>query len=158
MRGTQGLGVIILDSKQAAQSTVEALWKIGRNILIQQYIIESRGVDIRAIVVGRKSIASYKRRAVAGEFRSNMHQGNVDEPFELSKNQQELVIHTAQVLNLGVAGIDMIESVDGMKILEVNVSLGFEGMEKVTGINVAKFIVDYALQCARKRNSEKDLL
>ena len=156
LRGTQGLGVIILDSKQAAQSTVEALWKIGRNILIQQYIIESRGVDIRAIVVGGKLIASYKRIAVTGEFRSNMHQGSVGEPIKLSKNQQDLAIHTAQVLNLGVAGIDMMESVEGMKILEVNVSPGFEGVEKVTGVNVAKFIVDYALQCAHNRNSEGD--
>ncbi len=156
IRGTQGIGVIILDSDQSAKSTVEALWKMGRNILIQQYIIESRGVDIRAIVVNGSIVASYKRIAAAGEFRSNIHQGSLGERVDLSHEHQELTVNAAKALGLGVAGIDMIESVDGMKILEVNVSPGLEGVEKVTGINVAQAVIEYAAACARSNNQPGD--
>jgi ribosomal protein S6--L-glutamate ligase len=146
IRGTQGIGVIILESKQSATSAVEALWQMGRHILIQEYIIESRGVDIRAIVVDGKVVASCRRFARLGEFRSNIHQGAVGELVELHPEYREIAERAAHILNLGVAGIDMVESVKGIMILEVNASPGFEGIEKITHINVAGAIIDYAKQ------------
>ncbi|KPK91982.1 hypothetical protein AMJ80_06970 [bacterium SM23_31] len=153
IRGTQGVGVIILESKQSAASTVEALWRMGRHILIQQYIIESRGMDMRIMVVDGKVVASCRRIARFGEFRSNIHQGAVGEPLELTPEQQEVAEKAAGIFGLGVAGVDMLESVKGMMVLEVNASPGFEGIEKITGDNVAKPIIEYAKRLALQKNN-----
>lgn len=153
IRGTQGVGVIILESKQAAASTVEALWRMGRHILIQQYIIESRGTDIRVMVVDGKVVASCRRIARFGEFRSNIHQGAVGEPVELSPEQREVAEKAAKIFNLGVAGVDMLESAKGLMVLEVNASPGFEGMENITGVNVGKPIIEYAKRLVLQKNN-----
>ena len=150
IRGTQGVGVIILESKQAAESTVDALWRLGRHMLIQQYIIESRGTDVRVIVVDGEVVAGYKRIARHGEFRSNIHKGSVGEPIDLSYEHKEMAKKSAYVLNLGVAGVDIIESVKGLMVLEVNASPGIEGIEKATRINVGRRIVEYAKKLASK--------
>lgn len=148
IRGTQGVGVIILESKQSAESTVDALWRLGRHMLIQQYIIESRGTDVRVIVVDGEVVTGYKRIAKYGEFRSNIHKGAVGEPIELSKEHREIARKSANTLKLGVAGVDILESVQGLMVLEVNASPGIEGIEKATGINVGKKIVAYAKKLA----------
>ena len=148
IRGTQGIGVIILESKQSAASALDAFWQMGRHILIQEYIIESRGIDIRTIVVDGRVVASCRRYAKMGEFRSNIHQGAVGEPIDLPPEQQEIAVRAANILRIGAAGIDMVESVKGTMLLEVNASPGFEGIEKITGINVAGAIVDYARRLA----------
>ena len=153
IRGTQGVGVIILETKQAAASTVEALWRMGRHILIQQYIIESRGTDIRVMVVDGKVIASCRRIARFGEFRSNIHQGAVGEPIELTLEQREVAEKAAKIFNIGVAGVDMLESAKGLMVLEVNASPGFEGMENITGTNVGKPIIEYAKRLALQKNN-----
>lgn len=143
IRGTQGVGVIILETKQSAESTVEALWRMGRHMLIQKYIIESKGVDVRVIIVDGEVVAGYKRIARYGEFRSNIHRGAIGEPVKLSTIQKEIARKSASVLNLAVAGVDLLESVQGTMVLEVNASPGLEGIEKATGVNVAEKIIRF---------------
>ena len=152
IRGTQGVGVLVLESKQAAASTVEALWRMGRHILIQQYIIESRGMDIRAVVVNGEVVASFRRIARFGEFRSNIHKGAIGEPVRLTQQQKKVAVKAAKILNLGVAGVDLLESAQGLMVLEVNASPGFEGIEKVTGVNVGRPIVEFARGLAFNNN------
>ena len=148
IRGTQGVGVIILESKQSAESTVDAFWRLGRHMLIQQYIIESRGTDVRVIIVDGEVVAGYKRVAKYGEFRSNIHKGAIGEPIELSDEHREIAKKSAIVLGLGVAGVDILESAQGLMVLEVNASPGIEGIEKATQINVGEKIVAYAKKLA----------
>jgi len=148
IRGTQGVGVSISESKQAAESTVDAFWRLGRHMLIQQYIIEARGTDVRIIVVDGEIVAGYKRVAKYGEFRSNIHKGAIGETIELSEEHKEIAIKSALTLDLGVAGVDILESVQGLMVLEVNSSPGIEGIEKATKINVGRKIVAYANKLA----------
>ncbi|MFC1564132.1 RimK family alpha-L-glutamate ligase [candidate division KSB1 bacterium] len=153
LRGTQGIGVIYIDSLQAASSTLETLWSMGKQLLIQEFIYESRGTDIRSFVVDDKVVASYRRIAKSGEFRSNMHKGAIGEPIELTDEQRNIVINSVKALNLGVAGVDMLKSSEGMKVLEVNASPGLKGIEKFSDCNVAEAVVDYAVRIAKKRTN-----
>lgn len=152
IRGTQGAGVILIESKSAATSTIDALWSLGQHIIIQEFIVESRGTDIRCIVVDGKVVACCRRIAKYDEFRSNFHKGGAIEPVELTIEQEQSAIKAAKALNIGVAGIDMLESVEGTKVIEVNASPGFEGIEAATGVNVAKAIIDYAVKLVESRN------
>ena len=143
LEGTQGRGVVLTETMEAAISAIETMKKIDANILIQEFISESKGEDIRAIVVGDKVVASMKRKAKPGEFRSNVHLGGSVENYELNEQEKESAIKAAKVLGLSVAGVDLIQSNRGPLVLEVNSSPGLEGIEKASGIDVADKIIEY---------------
>ena len=143
LEGTQGRGVVLTETMEAAISDIETMKKIDANILIQEFISESKGEDIRAIVVGDKVVASMKRKAKPGEFRSNVHLGGSVENYELNDLEKENAVKAAKVLGLSVAGVDLIQSNRGPLVLEVNSSPGLEGIEKASGIDVADKIIEY---------------
>ncbi len=143
LEGTQGRGVVLTETMEAAISAIETMKKIDANILIQEFVNESKGEDIRAIVVGDKVVASMKRKAKPGEFRSNVHLGGSVEKYELNEQEEESAIKAAKVLGLSVAGVDLIQSNRGPLVLEVNSSPGLEGIEKASGVNVADKIIEY---------------
>ena len=143
LEGTQGRGVVLTETMEAAISAIETMKKIDANILIQEFISESKGEDIRAIVVGDKVVASMKRKAKPGEFRSNVHLGGSVENYELNDLEKENAVKAAKVLGLSVAGVDLIQSNRGPLVLEVNSSPGLEGIEKASGIDVADKIIVY---------------
>ena len=143
LEGTQGRGVVLTETMEAAVSAIETMKKIDANILIQEFISEANGEDIRAIVVGDKVVASMKRKAKPGEFRSNVHLGGSVEGYKLTEDEEKNAIKAAKVLGLSVAGVDLIQSQRGPLILEVNSSPGLEGIERASGIDVAGKIIDY---------------
>ena len=143
LEGTQGRGVVLTETMEAAISAIETMKKVDANILIQEFVNESKGEDIRAIVVGDKVVASMKRKAKPGEFRSNVHLGGSVEKYELNEQEEESAIKAAKVLGLSVAGVDLIQSNRGPLVLEVNSSPGLEGIEKASGIDVADKIIEY---------------
>src|SRR5271167_2777068 len=127
----------------AASSVIEAFHGLDQNILIQKFIRESKGSDIRALVVGRKVVAAMRRKAVAGEFRSNIHRGGTATKVRLPSEYRKTALAAARVLGLRVAGVDMIESVEGPMVMEVNSSPGLEGIQKATNIDVADAIIEH---------------
>jgi ribosomal protein S6--L-glutamate ligase len=143
LEGTQGIGVVLAESAAAAASVIEAFHGLEQNILIQKFIKEASGADIRAFVVGRKVVAAMKRQAVAGEFRSNIHRGGTAKKMRLPAEYRKTALAAARVLGLRVAGVDMIESKEGPMVMEVNSSPGLEGIEKATDIDVADAIIAY---------------
>lgn len=148
LEGTQGVGVILAESVKSAESVLDAMHSLKQNILIQKFIKESRGIDYRAIVVGGEVVAAMERRAVEGEFRSNIHRGGSARPVELDDDYRRTALAAAEVLGLNIAGVDMMPSDDGPMVLEVNSSPGLEGIEGATGLDVAGrmvgFVVDHA--------------
>ncbi len=143
LQGTQGIGVVLAETAVAAHSVIEAFHGLEQNILIQQFIKEAGGADIRALVVGRRVVASMKRQAVAGEFRSNIHRGGTSKKVRLSAESRRTALAAARCLGLTVAGVDLIESDEGPMVMEVNSSPGLEGIERTTGVDVAGAIVEY---------------
>jgi ribosomal protein S6--L-glutamate ligase len=143
LAGTQGIGVILAESAMAASSVIEAFHGLDQNILIQKFIREAKGSDIRALVVGRRVVAAMRRQAVAGEFRSNIHRGGTAKKLRLPAEYRKTALAAARVLGLRVAGVDLIESAEGPMIMEVNSSPGLEGIQKTTGIDVADAIIEY---------------
>jgi ribosomal protein S6--L-glutamate ligase len=143
LQGTQGIGVILAESTPAASSVIEAFHGLEQNILIQKFIREANGSDIRALVVGRKVVAAMRRRAVAGEFRSNIHRGGTATKVRLPPDYRRTALAAARVLGLTVAGVDMIESDEGPMVMEVNSSPGLEGVQKTTGVDVAAAVIEH---------------
>ncbi len=143
LQGTQGVGVVLAESTAAASSVIEAFHGLDQNILIQKFIREAKGSDIRALVVGRKVVAAMRRKAVAGEFRSNMHRGGTATKINLPAEYRKTALAAARVLGLRVAGVDMIESKEGPMVMEVNSSPGLEGIQKTTGVDVAGAIIEH---------------
>jgi len=143
LEGTQGLGVVLAETKTAAKSVIEAFYGLNANILVQEFIKEAGGSDIRALVVGGKVIAAYKRQGQEGEFRSNLHRGGQGTKVKLSAAEKKTAIAATKALGLNIAGVDMLRSERGPLVLEVNSSPGFEGVEKVTGVNVADTIIEF---------------
>jgi ribosomal protein S6--L-glutamate ligase len=143
LSGTQGLGVVLADTKSAAKSVIEAFSSLKANILIQEFIKEAGGRDIRAIVINDRVVAAMKRQGAPGEFRSNLHQGGFAEAIELSPEQEAIAVKAAQAMGLGVAGVDLLPSDSGLLVMEVNSSPGLEGIQKSTGIDVSGAIVEY---------------
>ena len=139
--GTQGLGVILAESKKSAKSIIDTFYKMDTSILIQKYIEESNGEDIRIFVVGDKVIASMKRTSAVDEFRSNVHQGGFTEAIEPTVKEQYIELSATKHLGLGVAGVDIIRSKKGPLLIEVNASPGLQGIEAATGVNIAKEII-----------------
>lgn len=149
--GTQGLGVILAESKKSAKSIVDTFYKMDTSILMQEFIEESNGEDIRIIVVGHKIIASMKRTSELGEFRSNVHRGGSTADIKLSAKEQYIALNASKYLGLGVAGVDIIRSKRGPLLIEVNASPGLQGIESATGINVAQEIVKFVEKNGRRK-------
>src|SRR5258708_18525288 len=143
LEGTQGIGVVLAETTPAASSVIEAFHGLDQNILIQKFIKEAKGSDIRALVVGRKVVAAMRRKAVAGEFRSNIHRGGQAKAIRLPAEYRKTALAAARVLGLRVAGVDMIESGDGPMVMEVNSSPGLEGIQKTTDVDVAAAIIEH---------------
>lgn len=143
LEGTQGIGVVLAETKKAASSVIEAFFGLGNNILIQEFIKESKGTDIRVFVVDGKVVGAMKRTAKEGEFRSNLHRGGTAELIKLSKAERETALKAARELGLTVCGVDMLPSDRGPLVLEVNSSPGLEGIEKATGKDVASTVIEY---------------
>lgn len=143
LEGTQGIGVVLAETKKAASSVIEAFYGLGNNILIQEYIKEAKGTDIRAFVVDGKVVGAMKRTAKEGEFRSNLHRGGSAEIVKLTREEKASAISAAKAMGLTVAGVDMLPSVRGPLILEVNSSPGLEGIEAATGKDIAIEVVRY---------------
>jgi ribosomal protein S6--L-glutamate ligase len=143
LEGTQGLGVVLAESKKAAHSVIEAFNGLKARIIVQEFIKEAHGADLRAFVVDGHVVGAMKRVAKEGEFRSNLHRGGTAEVIELTDEEIHTAIRAARVIGLGVAGVDMVQSSRGPLVLEVNSSPGLEGIEKATGIDIAGKIVEY---------------
>jgi len=143
IEGTQGIGVLLADSVKQAESIIELLQSQKQNVLIQKFVAESKGRDIRAFVVGDQVVAAMRRVAQGQEFRSNVHRGGIAEPVELSEEFRETAVRCTQIMGLRVAGVDMLEGKDGPQIMEVNSSPGLEGIESCTGLDIAGAVIDY---------------
>ncbi len=150
VEGTQGIGVILAETEQAAQTVMETFASLGKNILIQEFIEESEGRDVRALVVGRRVVAAMRRQARLGEFRSNVHRGGTGAVVDLPEAYARAALRATEVMGLQLAGVDMLESRGGPKIIEINSSPGFEGLERWSGIDIAAAIIDYASSFARR--------
>ena len=143
LEGTQGIGVILAPNNKVAGAVIETLQSTKQNVLIQRFVAESKGRDIRALVVGDRVVAAMRRRAQGDEFRSNVHRGGTTEVVELDEEYLRVAVQSAQIMGLRVAGVDMLEGHDGPLVMEVNSSPGLEGIETATELDVAGAIVDY---------------
>ena len=141
LEGTQGIGVVLAETIKTAKSTIEAFTGLKQNVLVQEYIAESKGADVRAFVVGSQVVGVMKRQGVEGEFRSNLHRGGKANVIELTPEIEWTAINAAKALGLRVAGVDMLLSNRGPLVMEVNSSPGLEGMEKATGNDIAGHII-----------------
>lgn len=143
LEGTQGLGVVLADTHNAAASIIEAFHGLKARVIAQEFIAESGGADIRAFVVDGKVVGAMKRQGKEGEFRSNLHRGGTATVIELSDEEELTAIKAARAMGLGVAGVDILQSANGPLVIEVNSSPGLEGIEHATGKNIAKEIIRY---------------
>lgn len=146
LEGTQGVGVILADSLKIAEAIIETLQSTKQNVLIQKFVSESAGKDIRAFVVGDQVIAAMRRKAQGQEFRSNVHRGGSTEMVELTERYERTAVRAAQIMGLQIAGVDMLETSSGPQVMEVNSSPGLEGIEAASGVDVAGKIVDYVIE------------
>jgi ribosomal protein S6--L-glutamate ligase len=149
-RGTHGNGVVLAETRKAAQAVMQAFYVEGVSFLVQEFIAESAGTDIRAFVVGGKVVASMKRQSLDDDFRSNLHQGGEGVPIKLTDEERKTAQKAAKAMGLPICGVDMMRSKAGPLVLEVNASPGF-GIEKVTNHNVAEKIIEYIEQNAKGR-------
>lgn len=152
--GTQGTGVILAERAAASRSVIEAFRGLYANFIVQEFIGEAKGADLRCFVVGSQVVAAMRRQAKPGEFRSNLHRGGTAKAVELSDEEREIAIRAARVMGLGVAGVDLLRSKRGPLVLEVNSSPGLEGIEGATGVDVAGQIIDYIDRRLRARRSK----
>jgi ribosomal protein S6--L-glutamate ligase len=155
-RGTHGNGVVLAESKKAAKSVLQAFYlqnEDGTNILVQEFVKESAGTDIRAFVVGGRVVASMKRQSLDDDFRSNLHKGGEGTVVKLTDEERKMAVKAAKAMGLNIAGVDMMRSARGPLVLEVNASPGF-GIEKVTGRDVATPIIEYIEQNAKRRHKK----
>jgi ribosomal protein S6--L-glutamate ligase len=143
LEGTQGLGVVLAETDNAAESVIDAFNGLKVRVIVQEFIEEAKGADIRAFVVDGVVVGAMKRQAKKGEFRSNLHRGGTAEVIELTEEEENAALKAARVMGLGICGVDMLQSKNGPLILEVNSSPGLEGIEKVTGKNIAKSMIRY---------------
>ncbi|MGV8136228.1 MAG: 30S ribosomal protein S6--L-glutamate ligase [Mangrovibacterium sp.] len=143
LEGTQGLGVVLAETDSAAESVIEAFNGLKARVIVQEYVSESKGSDIRAFVVDGVVVGAMKRQGKPGEFRSNLHRGGTASIIELSEDQENAALKAARVMGLGIAGVDMLQSKHGPLILEVNSSPGLEGIEAATGRDISNSIIRY---------------
>lgn len=143
LQGTQGLGVVLAETENAAESVIEAFNGLEARVIVQEYIKEAKGADLRAFIVDGKIVGAMRRQAKEGEFRSNLHRGGSAKIITLSEEEQQAAIKAVKAMGLGVAGVDMLQSARGPLILEVNSSPGLEGIERATGTDIAGEIISY---------------
>ena len=143
LEGTQGIGVVLAETAKAAESVIEAFMGVKADILVQEYIKEAGGADIRCFVVGGKVVAAMKRQAVAGEFRSNLHRGGNASLIKITPEERSTAVRAARIMGLNVAGVDILRSNHGPVIMEVNSSPGLEGIEDATGKDLAGLIISF---------------
>lgn len=155
LEGTQGKGVVLADSHQSAVSIINAFKEMHANILVQEFIEESRGTDIRCLVIGDKVVAAIKRQAKEGEFRANVHQGGKALKVKLTPEERTIAIAAAKTMGLKVAGVDLLRSNHGPLVLEINSSPGLEGIEKATQVNIAGKIIQYIEKHAKSTSAKK---
>lgn len=149
--GAQGQGVLLAEKRSAAQGMIEAFRGLYANFLVQEFIREAKGADLRCFVVGGRVVAAMQRQAPEGDFRANLHRGGTAIPVILTPQESEISLHAARVMGLGVAGVDLLRSSRGPLVLEVNSSPGLEGIEAATGVDVAGAIIEQVTEGARQR-------
>lgn len=143
IEGTQGIGVVLGETEKAAESIIQAFGGVNTNILVQEFIKEAGGEDIRCLVIGGKVVAAMLRKGKEGDFRSNLHRGGSAESVKISAAERKTAVQAAKIMGLNVAGVDLLRSNDGPVVMEVNSSPGLEGIETATGVNVARKIVQF---------------
>lgn len=149
LEGTQGKGVVLAETKKAAESVIQAFMQIGANILVQEFVKEAGGMDIRCFVIGEKVVAAMQRKAPQGEFRSNLHQGGSASLIKITPQERQIAINSAKIMGLNVCGVDLIRSDRGPLVMEVNSSPGLEGIETATGKDIAGMIVEFTEKNAK---------
>jgi ribosomal protein S6--L-glutamate ligase len=154
LEGTQGIGVVMAETNQAAKSVIEAFRGLDANILVQEYIKEAEGMDIRCLVVGDRVVAAMRRQGAAGEFRSNLHRGGKAGNIKLTPEERSISIRAAKTIGLSIAGVDILRSNHGPVIIEINSSPGLEGIEKATGLDVSGKIIEFIEKNAKKGNKQ----
>jgi len=150
LEGTQGIGVVLCETKKAAESVLEAFMGLNVSIMVQEYIKEAGGADIRCFVVGDKVVASIKRQAKPGEFRSNLHRGGTASLIKITPEERSTAVRAARIMGLNVSGVDLLRSNHGPLVMEVNSSPGLEGIETATGRDVAGMIISFLEKNAKK--------
>ena len=157
LEGTQGIGVVLAETRTAAESVIEAFMGLNANILVQEYIREANGADIRCFVIGNKVVAAMKRQAKAGEFRSNLHRGGTASSVRLTKDERSTAIRAAKTMGLNVAGVDLLRSNHGPVVMEVNSSPGLEGIEAATDKDIADLTIAFLEQKVALHKSKRKL-
>jgi ribosomal protein S6--L-glutamate ligase len=153
LEGTQGIGVVLAETTKAAESVIEAFMGLKANILIQEFIKEAGGADIRCFVIGNKVVAAMQRQGAEGEFRSNLHRGGTATLIKLTPKERATAVHAAKVMGLNVAGVDLLRSDRGPLVMEVNSSPGLEGIEAATGKDVAGMIIEFIEKHAKPHST-----
>ena len=154
LEGTQGIGVVLADTNKAAKSIIEAFMGLKANILVQEFIKEAGGADIRCFVVGDKVVAAMKRQGAEGEFRSNLHRGGSAKLIKLTKEERATAVNAAKVMGLNMCGVDILQSSRGPVVMEVNSSPGLEGIENATGKDVAGIIIEFLEKKAKPHKTK----
>jgi len=150
LEGTQGIGVVLCETRKAAESVLEAFMGLNVSIMVQEYIKEAGGADIRCFVIGDKVVAAIKRQAKPGEFRSNLHRGGTAELIKITPQERAVAVRAAKIMGLNVSGVDLLRSNHGPLVMEVNSSPGLEGIETATGRDVAGMVIEFLEKNARK--------
>ncbi len=143
LEGTQGIGVVLAETRKAAESVIEAFMGLNANIMVQEYIKEAKGADIRCLVIGNKVVAAMRRQAPPGEFRSNLHRGGTAEIIKITPEERSTAVRAAKIMGLNVAGVDLLRSNHGPLVMEVNSSPGLQGIEEATGKDIAGMIIQF---------------
>lgn len=155
IQGSQGIGVMLADTRESLKGIVDTLWGLGQDILIQEYFPEAQGRDLRVLVVGDRIIAAMQRVARPGEFRSNIHRGGEGQVVPVDEPIRDMALRAVRALKLNVAGVDIIESKTGPRVMEVNSSPGFEGLERATGLDIASGIIEFTVRYAEEIKERK---
>lgn len=155
LEGTQGVGVVLAETNKAAESVISAFKSLKANILVQEFIKEAKGIDLRCFVVGDKVVAAMERHAAEGEFRANIHLGGTAHKTRITPEERKMAVRAAKAMDLKVAGVDILRADSGPKIIEINSSPGLEGVENATGKDIATLIIDYVEKRIAERKARK---
>lgn len=153
--GTQGRGIMLLNARHSLSSALDAMCDLRQNYVVQPFIAEAAGKDIRALVIGGQLVGSMQRKARDGEFRANIHRGGEGTLIELETEYEDVALEAAEAMKLDIAGVDMLKTQNGPLVLEVNPSPGFEGLELATGLNIAREIISHAVSRCRRKDGKK---
>jgi len=155
LEGTQGVGVVLAETNKAAESVISAFKSLKANILVQEFIKEAKGVDLRCFVIGDRVVAAMERHAAEGEFRANIHLGGTAHKAKITPQERKMAVKAAKAMDLKVAGVDILRAESGPKIIEINSSPGLEGVEGATGKDIAGMIIEYIERCVAERKAGK---